>query len=58
LQLRFSAGLYFGFDRRADRAVGLVWLLIQKARSPKMLPTMKTSMDEIDLKFTDVKDAS
>jgi hypothetical protein len=30
-------------------AVGLVGLLIQKARSPKMLPTMKHSMDEIEL---------
>ncbi len=39
----------------AYMAVGLVWLLIQKARSPKMLPTMKNSMDEIDLKFNDVK---
>jgi amino acid transporter len=28
-------------------AVGLVWLLTQKARSPKMLPTMKISMDEL-----------
>ena len=37
----------------AYMAVGLVWLLIQKARSPKMLPTMKHSMDEIDLKSSD-----
>jgi hypothetical protein len=36
-------------------AVGLVWLLIQKARSPEMLPIMKSSMDENDLKFSDVK---
>jgi amino acid transporter len=42
----------------AYMAVGLVWLLVQKARSPKMLPTMKNSMDEIDLKFSDVKNAS
>jgi amino acid transporter len=28
-------------------AVGLVWLLTQKARSPNMLPTMKISMDEL-----------
>jgi len=34
-------------------AVGVVWLLIQKARSPKMLPAMKISMDEIDLKSSD-----
>jgi amino acid transporter len=39
-------------------AVGLVWLLIQKIRSPEMMPTMKNSMDEIDLKFTDVKNLS
>ena len=42
----------------AYMAVGLVWLLIQKARSPEMIPTMKTSMDEIDLKFNDVKNVS
>ena len=42
----------------AYMAVGLVWLLIQKARSPDMIPTMKTSMDEIDLKFNDVKNVS
>jgi amino acid transporter len=28
-------------------AVGLVWLLTQKARSPKMLPTLKLLMDEL-----------
>jgi hypothetical protein len=28
-------------------AVGLAWLLTQKARSPKMLPTMKISVDEL-----------
>ena len=39
----------------AYMAVGFVWLLIQKARSPKMLPKMKSSMDEIDLKFEDVE---
>jgi amino acid transporter len=39
----------------AYMAVGLVWLLIQKARSPEMLPIMKSSMDENDLKFSDVK---
>jgi amino acid transporter len=27
--------------------VGLAWLLTQKARSPKMLPTMKISVDEL-----------
>jgi amino acid transporter len=37
----------------AYMAVGLVWLLIQKARSPKMLHSMKHSMDEIDLKSSD-----
>jgi hypothetical protein len=37
----------------AYMAVGVVWLLIQKARSPKMLPAMKISMDEIDLKSSD-----
>ena len=42
----------------AYMAVGLVCLLIQKARSPKMLPTMKHSMDEIELKFNDAKDVS
>jgi amino acid transporter len=30
----------------AYMAVGLVWVLTQKARSPKMLPTMKILMDE------------
>jgi amino acid transporter len=34
----------------AYMAVGVVWLLIQKTRSPRMLPAMKISMDEIDLK--------
>jgi amino acid transporter len=37
----------------AYMAVGVVWLLIQKARSPKMLPAMKISMDEIDLESSD-----
>src|ERR1700722_3190853 len=39
-------------------AVGLVWLLIQKSRSPKIFPTMKNSMDEIDLKFRSVENVS
>jgi amino acid transporter len=42
----------------AYMAVGLVWLLIQKARSPKMLPAMKNSMDKIDLKFSEVENVS
>jgi amino acid transporter len=37
----------------AYMAVGVVWLLIQKARSPKMLPAMRISMNEIDLKSSD-----
>jgi amino acid transporter len=37
----------------AYMAVGVVWLLIQKTRSPRMLPAMKISMDEIDLKASD-----
>jgi hypothetical protein len=36
----------------------LVGLLIQKARSPKMLPSMKHSIDQIELKFGDAKDVS
>jgi amino acid transporter len=39
-------------------AVGLVWLLIQKARSPEMFPAMKNSMDEIDLKLPDAENVS
>jgi amino acid transporter len=42
----------------AYMAVGIVWLLIQKTRSPKMLPTMKNSMDELDLEFDDLKNVS
>jgi amino acid transporter len=42
----------------AYMAAGLVWLLIQRARSPEMMPTMKISMDEIDLKFRDVENVS
>jgi amino acid transporter len=42
----------------AYMAVGLVWLLIQNALFPKMLPTMKISMDENDLKSRDVKNVS
>jgi amino acid transporter len=42
----------------AYMVVGLVGLLIQRARSPKMLPTMKHSLDEIELKFNDAKDIS
>jgi amino acid transporter len=42
----------------AYMAVGLVWLLVQKVRSPQMFPTMKNSMDEIELKFSDVKNVS
>jgi amino acid transporter len=37
----------------AYMAVGVVWLFIQKTRSPRMLPAMKISMDEIDLKASD-----
>jgi hypothetical protein len=37
----------------AYMAVGFVWLLIQKARSPKMLPAMKHLIDEIDMKSSD-----
>jgi hypothetical protein len=39
-------------------AVGLVGLLIQRARSPKMLPTMKHSMDEIETEVGDAKSVS
>jgi hypothetical protein len=39
-------------------AVGLIWLLIQKSHSPKILPMMKDSMDEIDLKFSRVENVS
>jgi amino acid transporter len=39
-------------------AAGLVWLLIQRVRSPEMMPTMKNSVDEIDLKFRDVENVS
>jgi amino acid transporter len=42
----------------AYMAVGLVWLLIQRVRSPEMMPTMKNAMDEIDLKFRDVENVS
>jgi hypothetical protein len=42
----------------AYMAVGLVWLLIQKARSPKMFPAMKESMDELDLKLSDAENIS
>jgi hypothetical protein len=42
----------------AYMAVGLIWLLIQKSRSPKILPMMKSSMDEIDLKFSSVENVS
>jgi amino acid transporter len=42
----------------AYMAIGLVWLLIQRARSPKILPTMKSSMDEIDLKFSNAENLS
>jgi amino acid transporter len=42
----------------AYMAIGLVWLLIQKARSPKMFPAMKNSMDEDDLKFSDAENVS
>ena len=42
----------------AYMAAGLVWLLIQRVRSPEMMPTMKSAMDEIDLKFRDVENVS
>jgi hypothetical protein len=42
----------------AYMAAGLVWLLIQRVRSPEMMPTMKSTMDEIDLKFRDVENVS
>jgi amino acid transporter len=42
----------------AYMAAGLVWLLIQRARSPEMMPTMKTAMDKIDLKFRDFENVS
>jgi hypothetical protein len=34
----------------AYMAVGFGWLLVQKVRSPEKLPTMKNSMDNLDLK--------
>jgi amino acid transporter len=42
----------------AYMAIGLVWLLIQKARSPKMFPAMKNAMDEADLKLSDAENVS
>jgi amino acid transporter len=39
----------------AYMAVGLGWLLIQKARTPKLTHSLKTSIDEIHVKFGDVK---
>ena len=37
---------------------GLGWLLLQKIRSPRMIHTMKLSIDEIHLKFGDVKNVT
>jgi len=42
----------------AYTAVGFVWLLIQKVRSPEIIPTMKNAMDQLDLKFSDAKNVS
>jgi hypothetical protein len=42
----------------AYMAVGFVWLLIQKVRSPEIIPTMKNAMDQLDLKFSDAKNVS
>ena len=36
---------------------GLVWLLIQKIRFPGLIPMMKSSMDETELKLNRVKEA-
>lgn len=35
---------------------GLGWLLVQKLRFPTMTASMKTSMDELDLKFSEAKE--
>ncbi len=42
----------------AYMAAGLAWLLLQKARSPKLIHTMKISIEKIHLKFGDVKNVS
>lgn len=42
----------------AYMAAGLAWLRLQKARSPKMIPGMQSSIDEIHVKFGDGKDVT
>ena len=37
---------------------GLGWLWLQKTRSPRMIHEMQLSIDEIHLKFSDVKNIS
>jgi hypothetical protein len=39
-------------------AVGLVWLFIQKSRTPKLTHSIRLSIDEIHVKFGDVKTVS
>ncbi len=38
--------------------VGLIWLLIQRTRTPKLNHSIKSSIDEIHLKFGDIKHAA
>ncbi len=38
--------------------VGLIWLLIQRARTPRLNHSIKSSIDEIHLKFGDIKHAA
>jgi amino acid transporter len=32
-------------------AIGLVWLLFQRARHPKMMPTMRVAIENVELQF-------
>jgi hypothetical protein len=39
-------------------AAGVIWLLLQKSRTPRLTHSIKSSIDEIHLKFGDVKEIS
>jgi amino acid transporter len=45
--------LFFGY-----MAVGLVWLLFQKARHPKMMPEMRGAIESVELQFINARNAA
>ncbi|WP_148213104.1 APC family permease [Methylocella silvestris] len=55
--MEFPTSLLFGLFA-AYMAIGLCWLLMQKSRHPKMIPTMRNAIESVDLQFAAPANAS